>query len=290
MKTPLQKQLLRLGNYAATNQVDKLRQGIAQLGEDRGGDWQRYGARFLEFLDDGTPRFTVYKEGNSKLPFYAFSALPIITCPGFGDCGKWCYSFTAWRYPAAYFRQLQNTFLIINAPEILADEFRALPRDIDFRLYVDGDIDSAKTLGFWMELFRDRPDVRAYGYSKSWPLFLAYAKTNQFPPNYKLNLSGGSRYGEDYLRAMQQLDCVRGEFVGFDVETAFPSQKLLAKSPREYKAQLGQYKREVMSAAIDAGHEKVFVCPGKCGECVRGGIHACGSSKFDGVTVAIGIH
>ena len=76
---------------------------------------------------------------------------------------------------------------------------------------------------------------------------------------------------------MKKLDCVRGEFVAFKVAT---KQKKNAK----------QYAREVKQAAKQAGHEKVFVCPGQCGECVRGGVHACGSDKFNGVSVAIGIH
>jgi len=287
-KTPLQKQLLKLGAQCVAD--DPAWRDTLSTISARGGDWEKYSIAFTEFMEDGVPRFTIFAKGNSKLPFYAFSALPIITCPGFGECGDWCYSFTAWRYPAAYFRQLQNTVLIVRKSPALAEAFNALPRGVDFRLYVDGDFDSAASLSFWMELLRARADIRAYGYSKSWPLFLSYAKSHAFPPNYKLNLSGGSRYGEAYLRAMKALTCVRGEFAAFTVATRFPSQPLAVKAPRKHAAQVAQYRREVKRAAIDAGHKRVFVCPGKCGECVRGGVHACGSAKFDGVTVAIGIH
>lgn len=61
-------------------------------------------------------------DGNSKLPFLAYSELPMSTCPGAGECGVykrdastgtiasgWCYSFKAWRYPAAFARQFLNT-------------------------------------------------------------------------------------------------------------------------------------------------------------------------------------
>lgn len=61
-------------------------------------------------------------DGNSKLPFLAYSELPMATCPGAGACGVykkdastgtaasgWCYSFKAWRYPAAFARQFLNT-------------------------------------------------------------------------------------------------------------------------------------------------------------------------------------
>jgi hypothetical protein len=271
----MKKQLLDIGQLAI-NDLPALRAAVIALGHERGGDWKRYGDKFVAFLDTGDTQFTVYMKGNSKLPFYAFSALPIITCPGVGACGDWCYSFKAWRYPAAYFRQLQNTVLILHQRETLARQFAKLPAGVVFRLYVDGDIDSLRTLGFWMELLRTRPDVAAYGYSKSWPLFLSYAASNKFPPNYKLNLSGGGRYGEDYKRAMLALDCVRGEFVAFKVAT-------------RQKANPTQYRRDVAQAAKAAGHERVFVCPGKCGECANGA-HACGSAKFAGVAVAIGIH
>lgn len=67
----------------------------------------------------------VAKSGNKKLPFAAYSELPMATCPGAGDCGvplaweaatrarkrgkAWCYSFKAFRYPAAFARQFLNT-------------------------------------------------------------------------------------------------------------------------------------------------------------------------------------
>lgn len=67
-------------------------------------------------------RFGVLKaDGNSKLPFIAYSELPMATCPGAGACGVqmkdaqtgavvgWCYSFKAWRYPDAFARQFLNS-------------------------------------------------------------------------------------------------------------------------------------------------------------------------------------
>lgn len=64
-------------------------------------------------------------KGNKKLPFAAYSELPMATCLGAGACGVpfyprarehkkangggWCYSFKAWRYPNAFLRQALNT-------------------------------------------------------------------------------------------------------------------------------------------------------------------------------------
>src|SRR5262249_38268511 len=47
------------------------------------------------------PALPVFSKGNAKLPFWAFSALPIVTCPGAGECARWCYSLTSWRTPGA---------------------------------------------------------------------------------------------------------------------------------------------------------------------------------------------
>jgi hypothetical protein len=230
----------------------------------------------------GAPPFTIFAKGNSKLPFYAFSALPFVTCPGMGACAKFCYSLRAWRYPAAFFRQLQNLLLLHQAPETIAHAFAKLPIAATLRLYVDGDIDNAETLGFWFKLLRERGDVAAYGYSKSWHIFLKYHADNgpaSFPTNYRLNLSSGSRYGADIAKRMKTLPCVRGEFV------AVPSTVKQAKDGSNWR----QYAASVRASALATGHGRVFVCPGKCGTCTAAG-HACGLASFTGKTIAIGIH
>jgi len=70
-------------------------------------------------------------QGNKKLPFVAYSELPMATCPGAGACGVrldyyepvarqpgqkdvkrkkgWCYSFKAFRYPDGFARMFLNT-------------------------------------------------------------------------------------------------------------------------------------------------------------------------------------
>ena len=68
-------------------------------------NWLKYGGKL--------PHKTFIK-GNGKLPFLSFSTLPAVTCPGAGDCLVYCYSYKAWRQPAAFFRQVQNTLLMHN--------------------------------------------------------------------------------------------------------------------------------------------------------------------------------
>jgi hypothetical protein len=244
-----------------------------------------YAKRLADWLADdmsGAPPFSIFRKGNAKLPFYTFSALPLVTCPGMGACAKFCYSLKAWRFPAAFFRQLQNMLLLHQAPKIIADAFHELPVSATLRLYVDGDIDNADTLAFWFNLLRDRGDIQAYGYSKSWHVFLKFHADNgpaAFPSNYRLNLSSGSRYGADVAKRMKTLPCVRGEFV------AVASSIKQAKDGSNWR----EYAASVRASALATGHGRVFVCPGKCGTCTKRG-HACGLGSFNGVKIAIGIH
>jgi Gene product 88 len=220
--------------------------------------------------------FTVFAKGNTKLPFFNFSALPGYTCPGADACLEYCYSYTAWRYPAAFCRQLRNTLLLKFKRSIITDVFMSLPQDTVLRLYVDGDIDSMSTLGFWFGLLNRRQDIRAYGYSKSLNLFAMWHDQGlPFPTNYLLNLSSGGKYDNSLTHDLvATLPITRGDFVG--VET---SKRTWPKGFARYDSR--EYHRAVRAAAPP----KAFSCPGHCGPCV-----ACADDRFIGIPIAIGIH
>ena len=173
--------------------VSYVKKQVNKAKRDGKKHWYRDGSKFLAWIEDieqgriAPAPFTIFKQdGNKKLPFVAFSTLPGVTCPGAGEClgdptgengGKigWCYSFRAWRYPAAFYRQCQNTLLVKMQHFDLVDEFiDSIPKDSTVRLYVDGDIDSIETMAFWFSLCQERPDLKIYGYSKSWEIFLAW--------------------------------------------------------------------------------------------------------------------
>ena len=236
-----------------------------------------YMAKFLNWLKyGGELPHSVFIIGNKKLPFLSFSTLPAVTCSGAGLCLDYCYSFKAWRQPAAFFRQVQNTILMSNFPLIeqalkntlylkngnLRKSFSDLDK-IDFRLYVDGDFSSITDMKNWMQLLEKTPEINAYGYSKSLNLFLQlHDQGFKFPSNYVLNLSNGGKF--DSLRPiLKDLYFVRGNF------TAVKGSK---KDIRK------QFKN------------KVFICPGKCGTCTNVG-HACGNlSKFNNIEIVIPVH
>ena len=93
-----------------------------------GRDWKRYSLKLLSFLDGPNnghkvPFEIITLKGNSKLPFASFSTIAIFSCPGRGPCETWCYSVKSWRYPAAFFRQLQNSIFMKYLPDLIVKAF-----------------------------------------------------------------------------------------------------------------------------------------------------------------------
>ena len=254
--------------------LENFLQGVNKIGVNTS---EYHALKFLNWLKyGGKLPFSVFTIGNVKLPFLSFSSLPGVTCPGAAECLDYCYSFKAWRYPAAFFRQVQNTILMSNFPLIeealkntlylkngnLRKAFSDLDK-IDFRLYVDGDFSNITDLKNWMELLRNSPKINAYGYSKSLNLFLQLHDAGyKFPSNYVLNLSNGGKF--DSLRPiLKNLYFVRGNF------TAVKGSK------KDIRKQFTN---------------KVFICPGKCGTCTNIG-HACGNlDKFNNIEIVIPVH
>ena len=107
--------------------------------------------------------------------------------------------------------------------------------------------------------------------------------------NYALNFSGGSRYEKSQAigERLAQIEPIkRGEYLAVDISAHYhPTKKLSNKAKYGDK----KYHKAVREAAEAQGLGKVFSCPGQCGDCTPSG-HACGSPKFIGVRIAIGIH
>lgn len=218
--------------------------------------------------------------GNSKLPFVSFSTLPGVTCPGAGDCINFCYSYRAWRYPAAFARMVQNAYLLRFAPNVIADAFSLIaanrPNGFDFRLYVDGDFSGGGDVAFWMDLLHATPNARAYGYSKSFAALLGYSVIGTWPTNYQLNISGGHNASQTMVNYVKGLPITRGEFVAVSIGK---------------KVKSNDHGTVATNAALRAAFPdtKIFPCPGTCGTCTGKG-HACGMPSLKGITIAIAMH
>lgn len=288
-------------------------------------EWYSYLTELGINLMAGVPSLKLFSlKGNTKLPFASWSSLPFLTCPGMWDCEEFCYSPRAWRYPGGFARQLQNTLLLKHKPELIADAFYSLPstvtaiksrtvvgvkrvrkqvgtrkvwitrniyevvreqRPLVLRLYVDGDFGSVGDVHFWMRLLRSRPEIEAYGYSKSWEELWAWGLENTWPTNYVLNLSSGGREQKVTLDMMRTLPITRNEFL------AIPYHYRTGKRGRAGFERYDdpKYHAAIRASAKAMGMPKAFSCPGKCGECSPHG-HVCGSHRFDNVVVVNGVH
>jgi len=280
----------------------ELRRVAAAIGErfpDRDptttGTWEWVLLRMAAAIDNGTDAFQLFSmEGNTKVPYVCWSVLPVVTCPGMGACGKYCYSLTAWRNPSAYGRQLWCTIVLRFYRRRIIDAWRALPENLIVRLYVDGDIDSFGTLLFWMNLCGQRPDLRVYGYTKSWDLLLQWhAEGRPFPANYMVNVSSGSRFDDDAEMRQRMLDLpvARGEFIVLKIKG---EGTLWPKGFERYKSKA--YHAAVLSEAKRLGI-KGPSCGGDCGACGNGtpwclGIAPGGNVKESliGLPILIGAH
>lgn len=239
--------------------------------------WKQNFDKLSIVLNTGVSQYSVFTIGNSKLPFISFSVLPGVTCPGAGECLQFCYSFRAWRYPAAFMRQCQNTILmrfnqdaIVSALDTIVSK---IPDGFDMRLYVDGDFASVSDVTFWFDVLNQNPTIRAYGYSKSFDAILAYA--GAWPTNYQLNISGGHNANEDTIARVKALPITRGEFIAVSIGRKINSKDHGTPS--------------VNRALREAFNAKAFTCPGKCGSCTGKG-HACGMSTLKGLPIIIAMH
>lgn len=261
-----------------------------KTGSLAGMEWVDNMRLLASALREGRAAYAIFAKGNSKLPFYSYSELPEFTCPGAGACLSFCYSFTAWRYPGALMRQLQNTLLMRFKRSLIARAFMTIPlaagaETVTLRLYVDGDFRDMTVLAFWFKMLNDRPEVACYGYSKSWELFDNWDRQGlAFPANYVLNMSSGSKYADnaDLRDRMKHLPVTRGEFVAVPVDGKY--DKGFARfDDRAYHAAVRTAGR------ASTGSRNVYSCTGRCGECLPSGAHACGQRDFV-ATIVIAFH
>ena len=285
---------LKLANLAIDTSKDSIQEiynfceNIADINANY-RSWNGAAAKMLPFLqsiiNDETPAaaFEIIQDKNGKLPFLNYSSCPIVNCPGAGECKVYCYSLRAWRYPMAFFRQLQNTILERNNFEVITaailDKINGSgfknKSKIDFRLYVDGDFPTYKILDHWLNFLAVNPRLAVYGYSKSLHLFQERIKAgDQWPNNYVLNLSNGGLYDSLHSELMQHVQ-VRGKFYAVSIGRKTKPQKLTTAERVKIRKQ---------------AENKVFICPGLCGSCTSAG-HACGNiSIFKNKDIVIPIH
>jgi hypothetical protein len=162
----------------------------------------------------------------------------------------------------------------------IVESFNEIKHGSPFRLYVDGDFSSVSDVVFWFNLLKSRPDVQTYGYSKSWDLI--YDCREYYPDNYNLNISSGGKPQQVSKADMLALSITRGEFI------VVPVSKL-SRERQKIRFSLPEYHSEVRTNGKALTGVNGFSCPGQCGTCANGS-HACGSDKFRGIPIYIGVH
>lgn len=250
-----------------------------------GGGWRTSFDRLIDGLLYNGPGFKIFTKGNSKLPFWSFSSLAIASCPGAGECVEWCYSLKAWAHPPGLCRQVQNWLLMRFNKKRIVDAYFAMPAHLGvlkLRLYVDGDFSSMQDIGFWFGLLSQRPEVEAYGYSKSLDLLVQWHQQGlKFPPNYMLNLSTGGKFDNTAIwDAALNLPITRGIFSAVKVRGKYSRRSLVKYNDTAYHKEVRELGREVYG-------KPVVSCPGFCGSCAHGK-HMCYSAK--GAVILIGVH
>lgn len=259
---------------------DDIKKALLQLSNNalfQSKGWQDNFKKLSNVVNNGTIEYSIFAlNGNKKLPFVSFSTVPAVTCPGAGECLNFCYSFSAWRYPAAVMRQLQNLYLMRFNQDAIVYQFESVASvlgSFDFRLYVDGDFASVSDVQFWFQLLNRFPTVRAYGYSKSFAELLAY--DGPMPTNYQLNISSGHCHNDDVVQKVKALPITRGEFIAVNIGRKVKSSE---HGTIQVNAKLRQ-----------AFKQKAFLCGGKCGSCTGKG-HACGLPQLKGLPIIIAVH
>lgn len=184
--------------------------------------------------------YSLSRKGNVKLPFCAYSEMPVVTCPGAGGvpslptvhhgfanpqnppdpegCAAFCYSFNAFPYPTVFFNWCMNTLGFTYNPKKHVETVCTLMQRLKskhsiMRLFVDGDFRSVDAIVAWMEGLKTylppESGVMIYGYTKSFAEFLEvnrrYNQDGKFwPKNYLVNLSSGNRHAPELMQRMRE--------------------------------------------------------------------------------------
>ena len=137
--------------------------------------------------------------GNHKLSskIIIFTLPSGITCPGKGECAKWCYSRKAEKlYPQCLKARLRN-LEATKQPDFEQKMISALQYELKqgrhiLRLQEDGDLYNQRYLDIWKRIARQLPELTIFAYTKSFHLDLWAS----LPKNFIIIQSFGSRWDD----------------------------------------------------------------------------------------------
>lgn len=130
----------------------------------------------------------------ASLRIVGFGVLPVVTCPGAGDCRSFCYAKKGmFMFPSAQAGLRNNTELLMNTEAFVAKAIDALAKEqrkaekkglrLAIRWFTSGDAPNQATVDGLAHLAKAFPGVLFYLYTKSlhldWSLFDAMANTSR---------------------------------------------------------------------------------------------------------------
>ncbi len=158
----------------------------------------------VHLVEDRRARISPWGLGNSKLGARVYTySLPAgrdFSCPGSTTvCEAVCYAKRMATSENGLLRAFSRNFM--RRAGLTAEE---LPADAEIvRIHVSGDFDSPGYVGQWISLARSRPEVRFFGYTRSWTLgdeMLQPLEQLRSEPNVQLFASVDAEHTDEQVR------------------------------------------------------------------------------------------
>jgi len=144
-------------------------------------------------------KLKIISDGNTKLKKDGIVSLnlpPVITCPGAGDCKKYCFACVGMQAMGNAKQKRINTLeLFKRSPkEFVNTAVSEIKRTkaLTVRFHDSGDIFSLQYLKTLCEICNKLPDVKFYAYTKSIKIILKFGWDN-LPSNFKIIQSYGGK-------------------------------------------------------------------------------------------------
>lgn len=163
-------------------------------------------AMTVHLVEDRRARISPWGLGNSKLGAHVYTySLPagrtmMGSCPGATlTCLDLCYALRMATATNGLRARYERNYLTREG--LTAD---GLPADAEVvRIHVSGDFDTADYVGQWISLVRSRPEVRFFGYTRSWTLgheMLQSLERLSGEPNVQLFASVDADHTDEQVR------------------------------------------------------------------------------------------
>ena len=148
----------------------------------------------MELLSNGNRKYRYRKD----LKVLTFGLPPIRTCPGAGECKKFCYAKAGRMLMPSATQVMERRFRAskrVNFFDMVTDELARRKCDM-VRIHDSGDFYNAEYLGKWIGIAQRFPAKTFFAYTKMVRMFKAYEcqGKSQLPGNLKIIYSMGGKF------------------------------------------------------------------------------------------------